>query len=183
MGERMVHIFFPSLFSNFWLQGYATITLIFTCYLHLDIPPQKNYMTYMHAFKFRKHIHKSAAGERKKERKQTKMWQRDEEKKRKSPYFSSLRRVAEKTTGDFFPMVFPLYYSIYGCECNFLPKNRPRSSVVHPSKKGKKLQWKEHIFLQSSRSTTHAREYNGIATSEILCNIIYLRPAYTELRW
>lgn len=81
-------------------------------------------------------------------------------------------------------MVLPLYYSIYGCECNFLPKNRPRSSVVHPSKKKARsyneLQWKEHIFLQNSRSTTHAREYNGIATSEILCNIIYLRPAYTE---
>lgn len=124
------------------LHSFLHVTYIWT------FLPKKNYMTYMHAFKFRKHIHKSAARQRKKADKNVTARRRE---KRKSPYFSSLRRVAEKTTGDFFPMVLPLYYSIYGCECNFLPKNRPRSSVVHPSKKKARsyneLQWKEHIFF------------------------------------
>lgn len=149
MGERMVHIFFPSLFSNFWLQGYATITLIFTCYLHLDIPPQKNYMTYMHAFKFRKHIHKSAAGERKKERKQTKMWQRDEEKKRKSPYFSSLRRVAEKTTGDFSPWFF--HFTIVFMDANaisFLKIGHAAVWCIPPKKRQEATMERAYIFTK-----------------------------------
>lgn len=52
------------------------------------------------------------------------------------------------------------------------PKKRQEATMSY---NGKSI-----FFLQNSRSTTHAREYNGIATSEILCNIIYLRPAYTE---